>query len=111
MLVAVQRPTAANNYTWYRKYSDGWVEQGGLATIPSRTNSGDSSVSVVFPVTMIDTNYTGQISFQDGGTYYANCMLTIKNRQTTGVDLEFYMNASGTTASFLVGWQVSGMAA
>lgn len=29
ILVASQMPTAANNWTWYRKYSDGWVEQGG----------------------------------------------------------------------------------
>lgn len=24
-----QTPTAENNYTWYRKYKSGWVEQGG----------------------------------------------------------------------------------
>lgn len=29
VLVASQMPTSANNWTWYRKYSDGWVEQGG----------------------------------------------------------------------------------
>ena len=110
-VIAFQAPTAGNNYTWYRKYADGWVEQGGLATIPSRTNSGSSSTSITFPVSMSDTNYTGQLSFQSGGAYYSNCMLTIKNRQTTGVDLEFYMNASGTTAAFLVGWEVKGVAA
>lgn len=27
-VVGFQRPTAANNYTWYRKYKSGWVEQG-----------------------------------------------------------------------------------
>ena len=27
-VVAFQAPTASNNYTWYRKYSSGWVEQG-----------------------------------------------------------------------------------
>lgn len=106
-----QAPTSANGYTWYRKYKSGWVEQGGIKTIPSRTNSGSSSTSVTFPVSMSDTNYTGQISYQSGGSYYAECMLTLTNRKTTGVSLEFYMNASGTTAAFLVGWQVSGMAA
>lgn len=27
-LIAYQAPTSGNNYTWYRKYADGWVEQG-----------------------------------------------------------------------------------
>lgn len=110
-VIEFQEPTSANDYTWYRKYADGWVEQGGIKTIPSRTNSGGSSTSVTFPIPMSDTNYTGQISYQSGGSYYANCTLTFTNRQTTGVNLEFYMTVSGTTAAFLVGWQVSGMAA
>jgi hypothetical protein len=29
-VVDFQAPTSANNYTWYRKYKSGWVEQGGL---------------------------------------------------------------------------------
>lgn len=40
-LIASQMPSAANNYTWYRKYSDGWVEMGG-------TNR--DSLTVTFPV-------------------------------------------------------------
>ena len=27
--IEFQAPTAENGYTWYRKYADGWVEQGG----------------------------------------------------------------------------------
>lgn len=26
-VIAMQRPTADNGYTWYRKYKSGWVEQ------------------------------------------------------------------------------------
>lgn len=111
ILIASQTPSSSNNYTWYRKYSDGWVEQGGIATIPSRTNIGSSSLNKTFPVAMTDTNYTCQISFQSGGTYYANCTLTFLNKTTTGADLAFYFNGSGTTAAFVVGWQVSGVAA
>ena len=29
-VVESQEPTAENNYTWYRKYKSGWVEQGGI---------------------------------------------------------------------------------
>lgn len=110
-VVEFQAPTAENNYTWYRKYKSGWVEQGGIKNIPSRTNSGESSAFVIFPIPMGDTNYTGQISYQSGGSYFANCMLTFSNRRTTGVDLMFYFLGTGTTAAFLVGWQISGMAA
>ena len=28
-VVESQLPTAENNYTWYRLYKSGWVEQGG----------------------------------------------------------------------------------
>ncbi len=27
-----QMPTPENNYTWYRKYKSGWIEQGGRST-------------------------------------------------------------------------------
>ena len=110
-IVEFQEPTAANNYTWARKYASGWVEQGGIATIPSRTNDGSSSVAVVFPIRMRDTNYSGQISFQNGGAYFANCQLTFSSRTNADANLEFYFNSTGTTDAFLVGWEVKGMAA
>lgn len=47
-VTAFQAPTAQNNYTWYRKYADGWVEQGGRA-------NGNKTVSL--PITMSDANY------------------------------------------------------
>ena len=40
--------------TWYRKYSDGWVEQGGIVNdVNFYSNS-----SVTFPVPFRDTNYS-----------------------------------------------------
>ena len=29
VIIEKQDPASTNNYTWYRKYSDGWIEQGG----------------------------------------------------------------------------------
>ena len=46
-VVESQLPTAENNYTWYRKYKSGWVEQGGIY------NSAD----LTFVVEMADSNY------------------------------------------------------
>ncbi|MBS7401776.1 MAG: hypothetical protein KIG16_04650, partial [Eubacteriales bacterium] len=44
-VIEFQAPTASNGYTWYRKYADGWVEQGG--TINARD---DAKVTITFPV-------------------------------------------------------------
>lgn len=49
-VVAWQAPTAENNYTWYRKHSSGWVEQGIL-------NLQDGA-TFTFPVPMASTNYS-----------------------------------------------------
>lgn len=52
-VIQSQLPTADNNYTWYRKYKSGWIEQGGIVT-----SNTDADVSVVYPVAFGDTNYT-----------------------------------------------------
>lgn len=31
-VIETQLPTAENNYTWYRKYKSGWIEQGQRTT-------------------------------------------------------------------------------
>ena len=53
-ITAFQAPNSSDNYKWYRKYADGWVEQGGLlgsaGTYAWRT--------VTLPVTMANTGYT-----------------------------------------------------
>ena len=51
-VVESQLPTSSNNYTWYRKYRSGWVEQGGIV---STDNTNNQSVNLV--VTMADINY------------------------------------------------------
>ena len=56
-LVAFQNPTSSNDYKWYRKYSDGWVEQGGI--VPATTNN---DLPVTLPIAMADANYTLSIS-------------------------------------------------
>ena len=100
VLVAVQRPTAANNYTWYRKYSDGWVEQGGIAA------AGASSV--VFPIEMADTNYCLVSTWRGNNTLH-----TISSSfSTTGCSLlEGQYQTSGRALTAPANWQVSGMAA
>lgn len=45
--------TWSNGTSWYRKYSDGWIEQGG-----EYTKERDTNITVTFPVAFKDTNYT-----------------------------------------------------
>ncbi len=51
-----QTPTAENNYTWYRKYKSGWVEQGGYV-------AGTGSTEIQLHVAL-----TTLVSFLRGGT-------------------------------------------
>ncbi len=52
-VIETQLPTAENNYTWYRKYKSGWIEQGGYAD--GDTNLRNSPV--VLPITMANDKY------------------------------------------------------
>lgn len=96
-VIAFQMPTANNNYTWYRKYRDGWVEQGGY--VAARQGS------VVLPVTMADTYYMISHMLRLSGTVPTAAQICpyVKNITTTGFD--FYNNPAGTTT-----WKAEGMA-
>ena len=52
VVVKTQLPTAANNYTWYRLYKSGWVEQGG------RGGALENGAKIItLPIAMADTNF------------------------------------------------------
>ena len=104
-VIEFQAPTSANNYTWYRKYADGWVEQGGIV-FPTTTTP--TRVSITLPVIMSSNMYSVQVTGGDNAagtdiySYYTN-------RTTTGFEILY----SHTTSSYTIGdsWQVSGMSA
>lgn len=102
VVVAKQDPTADNNYTWYRKYSDGWVEQGGLQT----SASGSSGVTVTLPVAMADANYTITATVTGEQAYFVGCL----NKTTTSF-LWRSFNTSTQGYDKAGSWQVSGIAA
>lgn len=107
-VVESQLPTTANNYTWYRKYKSGWVEQGGHYT----HNNVEGTVTTTLAVEMADTHYNLQItkelgSAADSNTEYQYISSYVNNSKTT---TSFQVRM--TTANRLNGydWQVSGMA-
>lgn len=58
VVVEFQAPTASNNYTWYRKYADGWVEQGGCYNSSNTTVINAYKNTVTWAVAFADTHYT-----------------------------------------------------
>lgn len=98
-VVESQLPTALNNYTWYRKYKSGWVEQGGIESVGS-----GSWTSVSLPVEMADTNYGIQATCggAGGGTYV---QINESGLSTTQISIGGSQN--NTTAR----WEVKGMMA
>lgn len=105
-VVESQFPTAENNYTWYRKYKSGWVEQGGFV------NSG-SQTSVNFLIPMANTDYFASFMFASNTLQPAYTGVQGINRTTTGmVVCGFYNNrANYSTIGEAMYWKIEGVSA
>lgn len=97
-VIESQLPTAANNYTWYRKYKSGWVEQGGI--VPP--NSGTSG-TVILPVVMSDTNYT--VLSNNGNSAANNFFAVNTTNSMMTTEIHWLKSASKMGGS----WEVKGM--
>ena len=97
VVVEKQEPTAGNSYTWYRKYSDGWVEQGG------RIASGITSISLL--IEMSDTEYWSMVNFFKAASS--------NNPTTSGLSANTQSTTGFTTISsgYTRVWVVMGKAA
>lgn len=109
-VIAFQAPTAENNYTWYRKYADGWVEQGGLTTESATGNNSNYSLSITLAVEMADNNYTGWCSAGFAGGSSWNGPYLDSGSSTTTV-AKFGGWVSGSTTITAHAWEVKGIAA
>lgn len=77
-VIAWQTPTAENNYTWFRKYKSGWVEQGG------RSNSQNINL----PVEMADTSYVIQLTSTCSSANNNVVVLGYRDLTTTGFTVQ-----------------------
>lgn len=109
-VIAFQAPTVENNYTWYRCYADGWVEQGGtIATTASYENH-----AVTLPVKMQDGNYFVQKTMHGGanlGTNFAWRALADVESGQTNTDTIVNISTPTSAQCLSVFWEVKGMAA
>ena len=106
-VIQFQAPTSANNYTWYRLYADGWVEQGG---IDAGDTYGTVTRSVTIPVEMSDTNYTLLLTKwtdTSSGLDGAGVAPQASDITTTGFRWSITYNSS---LNRKIRWFVSGMA-
>lgn len=99
IVIASQKPTADNNYTWFFKYSDGWVEQGGTYSPTSTINSD----TVNLPVTMADTHYNIQVTIVDDTSSNAPTYASVGARTKGTSSFTVYGQAS-----FVKDWVVRG---
>lgn len=101
VVIESKRPTAADP-TWYRLYSDGWVEQGGLT--PSGADQSTQTVNLI--KTMENSSYFVSAIQRDGpyGNYTNG--LRILNYTTTSFQINY--RTGGVTVCY---WEVKGFAA
>lgn len=89
-VIESQVPTAENNYTWYRKYKSGWVEQGGVS----------NSASVTFPVEFSNTNYTINCVPEMINANVGNISICYGSKAMSGIAIQIRWNGAGTTGEY-----------
>lgn len=86
-----------DGYSWYRKWSDGWIEQGGIIV----STGSSSTKSVTFPVPFSDTNF-----FAIGTMINENTYSGYTSKSTTSI--AFFTASSGGNKSANVNWYSCG---
>jgi hypothetical protein len=95
-VTAFQAPSAENNYTWYRKYKSGWVEQGG--------DFVGGGTTVTLPVQMSNSHYTVTSTHKTStSSYNVQWGFIGIDKTTTSITIQ----VNGTAQS----WFVCGIAA
>lgn len=89
-VIESQTPTAQNNYTWYRKYKSGWVEQGGVTT----------NGSVIFPKAFTNDKYTINATATVINAGVGNISICYSNKNTSGIIIQLRWEGAAITAEF-----------
>ena len=106
VVVSFQAPTAENNYTWFRLYKSGWIEQGGEVTKQGETNQ---LLTIYLIKPMADTSYFVQrvpITTSTGDMGTSHCFYVYS--KSTDSFQAYYGYASIVSKSL---WKVEGMSA
>lgn len=107
-VIETQLPTAENNYTWYRKYKSGWVEQEGTVSMGKLNDGAAGTVIVQLAITMLSNAYhvtTCPTSTSNFNRLYSN----FGNRTESSFNIGI-RNIGGTTSEICVIWSACGHA-
>ena len=105
-VIESQTPTAENNYTWYRKYKSGWVEQGGHYNGNITAGNG---TQIILPIIMADTHYNISITAQQRANDWAYAVV---KSDTPTTNYFYVFCGAGSNSDLIIGvyWQVCGFA-
>lgn len=101
---------SSDGTSWYRKWSDGWIEQGGKISVP--TGSGDSKfASLIFNKSFSNTNYILLLTVNNGGSettisQYRDANATFQNKTTENAVVWVY--DGGNSGVLDVDWYACG---
>ena len=102
MVYVTDTQVSSDHSWWYRKYSDGWIEQGGFAvTINNKTSHYTVDTTVTFPVAFSSPNYqllnVGFVIGSSGEQY-------LISKTATGFKTGSKVNESGTSSWYACGY-------
>ena len=102
----------SSGYSWYKVYSDGWVEQGGRSAPPEQ----NAWVSVTLHITMKDKQYSvavhPTIASSNAAGYSSQRIATAcdwSNRTTS--TFQYIVNSTTAGSTVASNWEVKGYAA
>lgn len=102
-VACVERWRSSTGTSWYRKWSDGWIEQGGIA---SGSNLANGS-SITLPIPFTSLNYSTLLTplVPNGGTQFWNGNPPTRDRTSTTSVLVWgaYGGGSGTISWYACG--------
>ena len=101
--------TYSNGNSWYRLYSDGWCEQGGIADRGSYQSSGNLDVTLL--KNYKDTNYSVMCSMKDADNnndFQVNASINPNSYTTSGFRLTFYSLNQGQDDQRYAVWEAKG---
>lgn len=86
--------------TWYRKYSDGWVEQGGnVASV-----GYNKPASVTYPVAFGDSNFSLCVGNKANNKEINYSIMSVKSCTRTGCVVHNGSSATGPMTWFACGY-------
>ena len=108
---AVIVETKISGANWYRRWSDGWIEQGGVVNMPISSATGQKTVTLLKAYK--NTNYVltalPDLTNTDSADAHIELDVTYVNKTTTKFTLQGYLYDYSSTAD--VNWYACGQGA